>query len=154
MTSYQYRKSHCGDKTILRPSYLHNGISYTGKLASLYWIGALASAMGGVTHQSWDNMSGVSYHQPNHCLLNHLFRHRSKKTSKLCDTGLCTRNSLVTGEFPTQKSSNAENVSIWWRHHVWWIYHINFIVIMSFSWSSHPQVSDPSQSYIYIYIGK
>ena len=29
MTSYQYRKSHCGDKTILRPSYLHNGISYT-----------------------------------------------------------------------------------------------------------------------------
>ena len=40
MSSYQYRKSHCGDKTILRPSYLHNGISYTGKTASLYWIGA------------------------------------------------------------------------------------------------------------------
>ena len=38
MTSYQYRKSHCGDKTILRPSYLHNGISYTGKMTSLYWI--------------------------------------------------------------------------------------------------------------------
>ena len=37
-TSYQYRKSHCGDKTILRPSYLHNGISYTGKMTSLYWI--------------------------------------------------------------------------------------------------------------------
>ena len=41
MTSYQYRKSNCGDKTILRPSYLHNGISYTGKLTSFYWIGAL-----------------------------------------------------------------------------------------------------------------
>ena len=41
MTSYQYRKSHCGDKTIWRPSYLHNGISYTGKTTSLYWIGAL-----------------------------------------------------------------------------------------------------------------
>ena len=39
MPSYQYRKSHGGDKTILRPSYLHNGISYTGK-TSLYWIGA------------------------------------------------------------------------------------------------------------------
>ena len=36
----QYRKSHCGDKTILRPSYLHNGIPYTGKTTSLYWIGA------------------------------------------------------------------------------------------------------------------
>ena len=23
----------------------------------------------------------------------------------------------VTGEFPAQKASNAENVSIWWRHH-------------------------------------
>ena len=41
MTSYQYRKSHCGDKTILRPSYLYNGISYTGKMTSLYWIRAL-----------------------------------------------------------------------------------------------------------------
>ena len=40
MISYQYRKSHCGDKTILRPSYLHNGISYTGKMTSLYWIKA------------------------------------------------------------------------------------------------------------------
>ena len=27
MTFYLYRKSHCGDKAILRPSYLHNGFS-------------------------------------------------------------------------------------------------------------------------------
>ena len=26
-------------------------------------------------------------------------------------------NSMVTGEFPAQRDSNAENVSIWWRHH-------------------------------------
>ena len=32
--SYQYRKSHCGDKTVVRSSYLHNGISYTGKMSS------------------------------------------------------------------------------------------------------------------------
>ena len=31
------------DKTIIRPSYLHNGISYTGKMTSLYWIGAQIS---------------------------------------------------------------------------------------------------------------
>ena len=43
MLSYQYRKSHCGDKTILRPSYLHNGISYAGKTTSLYWIRAQVS---------------------------------------------------------------------------------------------------------------
>ena len=38
MSSYQYRKSHCGDKTVLRSSYLHNGISYTGKMTSSYWF--------------------------------------------------------------------------------------------------------------------
>ena len=43
MTSYQYRKSNCGDKTVVRSSYLLNGISYTGKMTSLYWIRALAT---------------------------------------------------------------------------------------------------------------
>ena len=38
-------------------------------------------------------------------------------TSKLCVTGLCARNSPGTGEFPAQMASDAENVSIWWRHH-------------------------------------
>ena len=47
----------------------------------------------------------------------HLFRRRSKKTSKLRVTGLCVGNSPGTGEFPAQMASNAENVSIWWRHH-------------------------------------
>ena len=42
---------------------------------------------------------------------------RSKKTSKIHVTGLCERNSPVTGEFPAQKASKAENVSIWWRIH-------------------------------------
>ena len=40
MPSYQHRKSHCGDKVILWPSYLHIGISYTGKMTSLCWIKA------------------------------------------------------------------------------------------------------------------
>ena len=43
---------------------------------------------------------------------------RSKKTSKLRVIGLCEGNSAVIGEFPAQRASNAENVSIWWRHHV------------------------------------
>ena len=60
---------------------------------------------------------GVSNHQPQQCLLNRLFRRRSKKTSKLCVMGLCAGNSRVTGEFPIRMTSNAENVSIWWRHH-------------------------------------
>ena len=55
----------------------------------------------------------VSNHLPHH-----LFRRRSKKTSKLRVTGLCAGNSPGTGEFPAQMASNAENVSIWWRLHV------------------------------------
>ena len=43
---------------------------------------------------------------------------RSKKTSKFRVTGRCQGNSPVTGEFPAQRASNAENVSIWWRNHV------------------------------------
>ena len=59
----------------------------------------------------------VPNHQPHDCLLNQLFRCRWKKTSKLRVTGLCAGNSPGTGEFPAQMASNAENVSIWWRHH-------------------------------------
>ena len=64
--------------------------------------------------------AGVSNHQPPGCLLNRLFRRKSKKTSKLRVTGLCAGNSPGTGEFSAQMASYAENVSIWWRHHVIW----------------------------------
>ena len=56
---------------------------------------------------------GVSNHKRLDCLLNHLFRCRWKKTSKLCVTGLCEGNS----QFPAQRAGNTENVSIWWRHY-------------------------------------
>ena len=61
--------------------------------------------------------NGVSNHQPHDCLCNRLFGRRPKEISKLRVTGLCVGNSPVTGEFPAQRASNAENVSIWWRHH-------------------------------------
>ena len=60
---------------------------------------------------------GVSNHQPHDCLFSRLFRHRWNKTSKHRVTGLCEGNSPVTGEFPAQRASNTENVSISWRHH-------------------------------------
>ena len=42
----------------------------------------------------------VSDRQPHDCLLNRLFRRRSKKASKLRVTGLCAGNSPGNGEFP------------------------------------------------------
>ena len=69
-----------------------------------------------------DGPDGVWNNRPRDCLLNRLFRRRSKKISKLRVTGLCAGNSPVTGEFPAQMTSNAENVSIWWRHPLILIY--------------------------------
>ena len=66
----------------------------------------------------------VSNHQPYYCLLNRLFRRWWKKTPKLRVTGLCAGNSPGTGEFPAQMASNAENVSISWRHHCTQIFHV------------------------------
>ena len=67
-----------------------------------------------ITVTSYEH-DGVTNHQPHNCLLNRLFRRRSKKTSKLRVTGLC-EGSPMTGEFSAQRTSNAENVSIWWSH--------------------------------------
>ena len=68
-------------------------------------------------HWRHNGHDSVSNHQPHDYLLNRLFRRRSKKTSKLPVTGLCAGNSPGPGELPAQMASNAENVSIWWRHH-------------------------------------
>ena len=40
-----------------------------------------------------------------------------REHQKLRVTGLCAGNSPMTGEFPAQRASKSENVSIWWRHH-------------------------------------
>ena len=68
-----------------------------------------------------DKRNGVSNHHRLDYLLNRLFRRRSKKTSKLCVTGLCEGNPPVTTGVPSQRTSNMENVSIWWRHHDIWV---------------------------------
>ena len=68
-------------------------------------------------HWRHNGRDGVSNHRRIDCVLNSLFRRRSKKTSKLRVTGLCEGNSPVAGEFPAQRVSNAVNASIWWRHH-------------------------------------
>ena len=74
---------------------LHNDSMVYIPLLTLQW-----------RHNGSDSLSN---HQPHDCFINHLFRHRWKKTPKLCI--------MEAGEFPTQITSHAENVSISWRHH-------------------------------------
>ena len=61
--------------------------------------------------------SWLANHRRLACLLNRFIKRKSKKTSKLRVTGLCERNPPVTSAFPSQRANNAENVSIWRRHH-------------------------------------
>ena len=79
----------------------------------------ICKLLGGWPSLQWryNERDGVSNHQQHDRLLSCLFRRRSKRTSKLRVTGLCEGHSQVTGEFRAQKASNAENATIWWRHH-------------------------------------
>ena len=109
-----------GDRTKLKFVSISTLENYTGQ-NSTQNIGSMPPLLlkndfpsfYGKTSVHWrhNHHGGVSNHQPHGCLLNRLLRRRSKKTSKLRVTGLCA------GEFPAQKASNAENVSIWWRRH-------------------------------------
>ena len=94
-------------------------VSFGVDLLVWFWIFADVSAALLSKALRWrhNGHDSVSNHQPHDCLLNRSFRRRWKKTWKLRVTGLCVGNSPVTGEFPAQMASNAENVSIWWRHH-------------------------------------
>ena len=40
---YQYRKSHYGDKKVVKSSYINNGNSYKSKTTYLYWIKPLGA---------------------------------------------------------------------------------------------------------------
>ena len=59
---------------------------------------------------------GVSNHQPHDCSLNCFFKLQIKENIKAPHHWLLWGNSPVTAEFPAQRASNAENVSIWWHH--------------------------------------
>ena len=99
-----------------------------GLICTLSWAKDSLNCVTNVSLQWCHNQrDGVSNHQPHDCLLNRLFRRRSKKTPKLCVTGLCLGNSPGTCEFPAQMANNAENVSIWWRHHVKWAIRYSWI---------------------------
>ena len=83
----------------------------------LWLYGPMCWVITGTLQWRHNGRDRVSNHQPRECLLSRVIRRRSKKTSKLRVTGLCVGNSLGTGEFPAQRASNAENISLWWRHH-------------------------------------
>ena len=110
-------------KTILRQWNLVNCIYRIQMMKRIDWCQRREVTLSSLLQQrslQWhhNNHDGVSNYRCLDCLLNRLFRRCSKKRSKLRVTDLfCVGNSPLTGEFPTQRANNAENVSIWWGHH-------------------------------------
>ena len=99
----------------------------------------------------YNDHDGVSNHQPHGCLLNRLFRRRSKKTSRLCVTGLCVGNSPGPVNSPhkgpvTRKMFSFDDVimssqlaarAAFFTHHiVWWS--IKFVVKILSIWMPRP----------------
>ena len=72
----------------------------------------------GLLQWRYNGCDGVSDHQPYHSLLNRLFRHRSKKTSNTTSLAFVWGIHRWLVNSPHKWQSNAENVPIWWRHHV------------------------------------
>ena len=95
---------------------------------------------------------GVSNHQPHGCLLNRLFRSRSKKTSKLRVTGLCVGNSPGPVNSPykgpiTQKMFPFDDVIM--NHQVCcmsWV-HLSVFHRGKSLWNGHRIVSSGDLSY-------
>ena len=109
--SYQYIHATCAS-LILTHSHEDEGrfIIWNTSLTSQQVFGTSYN----VRWFNWNHKNGrfLSVKMLHLCSIStvYLFRCRSKKTSKLCLRGLCEENP------PSQRGSNAENVSIWWRH--------------------------------------
>ena len=69
-------------------------------------------------HWRHSDHDGVSNHQPHGCLLNQFIQAQIKENIKAPRQWPLCGEFTGTGEFPAQRASNAENISIWWRHHV------------------------------------
>ena len=90
LSCFLWKPSNLVVSALVKPYVLQSYISTLFTRLMYSWI-----FWGNFTSLQWrhHDHDSVSNHQPHDCLLNHLFRRRSKKTSKLHVTGLCVGNS-------------------------------------------------------------
>ena len=72
-------------------------------------MGAMASQITSLTIVYWNVYSGAD----------------QRKHQSSAPLAFVRGNSPMTGHFPAQMASSAENVSIWWRHHIMIMCHYN-----------------------------
>ena len=93
--------------------WLNNAYMHRGTALSLHWPESVMITL----HWRHNEPDGVSNHQPRDCLLNCLFRCRRKHQSS-ASLAFVRRIHRGPVDSPHKKASNAENISIWWRHNV------------------------------------
>ena len=103
-------------------------ILQSGSKPSISWLLMARQCKKLSLHWRHNDHNGVSNHQPYGCLLNRLFRRRSKKTSKLCVTGLCVGNSPGPVNSPhkgpvTRKMFPFDDVIMWHQQLWYWFGH-------------------------------
>ena len=110
MTSSHYRKSHCRDKTIVRRPYLHNRISNTGKMKSLYWIRSLFT-------KQMDILSFDAKQKSQMCMFKSSYRrwrHLADGLAKLLLWPLCNFRAIAQYSMLVSRIRNLESNTAWW----------------------------------------
>ena len=94
LCTYLHDTMFCNDcMRMLKSAATAISIGFCVLIAFLASSHVLLAQSGESLHWRHNDHDGVSNHQPHGCLLNRLFRRRSKKTLKLRVTGLCAGNS-------------------------------------------------------------
>ena len=125
-----------GSNLVIKIHSITKGKSET-KSCSFLWISTvkhgpvfertvmMTSSNGNIFRVTGHHKSGgVSNHQPHDCLLNRLFRRRSKKTSKLRVTGLCVGIPRTNGQPVTRKMFPFDDVIMLFMHWITICYHL------------------------------
>ena len=142
VTCVKFKKKHCVRAlSIFTPIYTCNVVI---QRLPRQVTGLLRNAFSMRRH---NERHGVLYHEYLDCFVNRLFRHKSKKISKLYITGLCGGgggggggNPPETGVFNSQGASNTEHISSWLRHRVFMTISIhlrNYFSALSLESTSH-----------------
>ena len=98
--------------------------------SSWQWIGIVLYTL----HWHHIGRNCVCNHQPHDCLLKRLFRRRSKKTSKLCVTGLCVGNSPGRGKCFHLMTSSWMAWRQTWQAIIWTSNGFSTLMHMFFTW--------------------
>ena len=119
------------------------------------WARAIQNALWNITKWRHNERHGVSNHRYLDCLLNRLLKRISKTHQSSASLA------FVSG-FRSQRASDGENVSLWWRHHIHGVVSWRGVVplkkasyaeLWCFLWSAPEQTVEQTICHILLWFG-